>query len=134
MRAASRVALLVAAAVALAVPRAASAHEAGGKIAGSCPVSNVAGRATMAVTVQNVWSDSVGNLTPAHRLVTGNATFFTCRPHRVRCAAPAEQEARIRKGRFTATACSTCRWKSPESWPTRFPAHGHRELQPGGGR
>jgi hypothetical protein len=54
------------------------AHNGTGKLRGVCQVDNQAGRGTMTVTVSNLWSGSVTNVTPSDLLAsgTGTATFF----------------------------------------------------------
>lgn len=56
----------------------AAAHEGTGKLRGVCTVLNQAGRGTMTVTVTNLWSGPVTNITPSDLLATGTgtATFF----------------------------------------------------------
>ncbi|MBX3027643.1 hypothetical protein KF840_22315 [bacterium] len=56
----------------------ASAHNGTGKLRGVCVMQNLAGRGTMTVTVSNLWSGSVTNVTPSDLLAsgTGTATFF----------------------------------------------------------
>ena len=86
----------------LAAPRSARAHD-GGKIRGTCVVSNVSGRASMTVSVDNVWSESVTNLTPTQLLATpsGSATFFVqTAPRALREVLPGKSAQFIWKGRF----------------------------------
>lgn len=54
------------------------AHNGTGKLRGVCTVENQAGRGTMTVTVSNLWSGPVTNVTPSDLLAsgTGTATFF----------------------------------------------------------
>lgn len=57
---------------------AARGHNGTGKLRGVCVVDNLAGRGTMTVTVSNLWSGPVTNVTPSDLLAsgTGTATFF----------------------------------------------------------
>ncbi|HSQ01483.1 MAG TPA: lysyl oxidase family protein [Candidatus Dormibacteraeota bacterium] len=54
------------------------AHNGTGKLRGVCQVDNLSGRGTITVTVSNLWSGSVTNVTPSDLLAsgTGTATFF----------------------------------------------------------
>ncbi len=56
----------------------APAHDGTGKVRGTCEVTNQAGRGTMTVAVENLWSGSITDITPSDLLAgaSGTATFF----------------------------------------------------------
>jgi len=81
----------------------ATAHNGTGKIRGVCTLSNTSGRASMAVTVENLWSESVKNITPSDLLgsSSGSAVFFVqTSPRPVRELLPGKKAALDWKGRF----------------------------------
>jgi hypothetical protein len=95
---------LLAILIAAAFGSTASAHDGtGGKIRGTCSVVNVSGRATMTVTISNLWSESVLNVTPSDLLgsSSGSATFFVqTSPRPVRELLAGKSTDLVWKGRF----------------------------------
>ncbi len=79
------------------------AHNGTGKLRGICNVQNLAGRGTMTVSVSNLWSASVTNITPSDLLAsgTGTATFFLqTSPRPTRELLPGKDTDLVWKGRL----------------------------------
>ena len=81
----------------------ASAHNGTGKLKGVCTVENASGRGEMTVTVTNLWSGPVTNITPSDLLATGTGTatfFLQTSPRPARELLPGKDTELVWRGRL----------------------------------